>query len=327
VNGGCRATQIGSWPGTDMGAAQRIAFAETPDLPCLVELPARAVGAGMIGRTAAILVDLPIDLQPAGWRIASGAARDQRVARSLLRADLDQLEEAAQGYAGPVKLAFAGPWTMAATVEQTRGDKVLADHGARRHLAGSLAEGITQLRDELARRLPDMSVRWQLDEPMLAMVAGGAVATASGFSRFRSVDTPELVATLDTVITAVDDCWLHSCASDLPIDAMLRTAATGLSVDASLISSPGWDLFGPALEAGTEVALGVVATDGPVPTADQVGAAVLRRWESLGLDASALVRLWLTPTCGLAGRAEPDAVDTLRVLHRAAEQVNDRVLG
>lgn len=322
-----RATQVGSWPGIDLGTAQRIAFAEAPDLPVLVELPSRSPGAGMIGRTAAMLVDVPIDLQPAGWRISSGAAKDQRVALSLLRSDLDQLEERAQGYSGMIKIAFAGPWTMAATVEQTRGDKVLADHGARRHLAGALAEGIGQLRAELTRRLPEVTVRWQLDEPMLPMITRGEVPTASGFSRFRTVDVPELVDGLDLVIGAVEDCWIHSCAAGLPWDALLRTAATGLSLDASMIDSSGWDALGPALERGTELALGVVATSGPVPGIDQLSTAVLRRWESLGLDDAALGRLWLTPTCGLAGRTEPDAIETLRTLNRAAEQVTDRVLG
>lgn len=327
MSGVVRATQVGSWPGTDVGSAQRIAFAETPDLPCLVELPARSAGAGMIGRTASILADVPIDLQPAGWRIASGAARDQRVALSLLRSDLDVLEEIAQGYVGPVKIAFAGPWTMAATLEQTRGDKVLADHGARRDLAGALAEGITQLRAELARRLPDLTIRFQLDEPLLPQVTRGEVPTASGFARFRSVDVPELVAGLDTVINAAGECWIHSCATALPWDALLRTSATGLSVDAGLVGPAGWDALGRALERGAEVALGVAPTGGPVPSPEDLSTAVLRRWESLGLDDAALGRLWLTPTCGLAGRTEPDAVATLRALVRAAEQVTDRVLG
>lgn len=327
TTGAVRATQIGSWPGTAVGSAQRIAFAETPDLPCLVELPDRSAGAGMIGRTASILADVPIDLQPAGWRISSGSARDQRVALSLLRSDLDVLEETAQGYVGAVKINFVGPWTLAATVEQTRGDKVLADHGARRDLAGALAEGITQLRSELGRRLPDLALRFQLDEPLLPQVTRGEVATASGFSRFRSVDVPEVVDALDTVITAAGDCWIHSCAADLPWDALLRTGAKGLSVDATLIGHTGWDTLGPALERGTEIALGVVATAGPVPSPEQLGTAVLRRWEALGLDDAALGRLWLTPTCGLAGRTETDAVASLRTLTRAADQVTDRVLG
>ena len=84
-----------------------------------------------------------MDLQPAGWRLTGGtdprASLDQRRARSLLLQDLDVLEELADGYTGPLKLQLTGPWTLAATVELPRGDKVLADHGARRDLAEALA--------------------------------------------------------------------------------------------------------------------------------------------------------------------------------------------
>ena len=52
------------------------------------------------------------------------------------------LEELADGYTGPLKLQLTGPWTLAATVELPRGDKVLADHGARRDLAEALALGL-----------------------------------------------------------------------------------------------------------------------------------------------------------------------------------------
>lgn len=326
---GVRVTQVGSWPGTDFASAMGMALEETPDLPCLPELPDRGPGAGMIGRAAGLITEIPMDLQPTGWRIASGSARDQRVARSYLRSDLDQLEEAAQGYQGPVKISFIGPWSLAASVERNRGDKVLGDLGARKELAEALAEGLVQLGSDLANRLPEISVLWQLDEPMLALVADGRIATASGYSRMRPVEAPDLVSLLDLVMTATgDNCWLHSCAADLPWDTLLRTQATGLSVDASLVSTAGWDALGPSVEQGRSLALGVLATSGPVPSTDQVSQRVLRRWESLGLDQTAIDRLWLTPTCGLAGRSEAEALTSLRTLRTAAdlvtEQVNDR---
>ncbi len=74
------------------------------------------------------MVDLAADLQPAGWRLTGSSAAsgvDHRRARSLLAQDLDQVEEQAQGYAGAFKIQVAGPWTLAATVEKPRGDKVL----------------------------------------------------------------------------------------------------------------------------------------------------------------------------------------------------------
>ena len=67
--------------------------------------------------------------------------------------DLDGLEEQAQEYAGALKVQVAGPWTLAATVERPRGDKVLADFGARRELAQALAEGLTSHVADVRRRL------------------------------------------------------------------------------------------------------------------------------------------------------------------------------
>ena len=325
----CRATQIGSWPGTDLATALGVSLELTPDLPVLPELPGRGAPATMIGRTAGLLVDIPVDLQPSGWRIAAGAARDQRVARAVFREDLDALEEAAQGYVGPLKLALAGPWTLAASLEQTRGDKVLADHGARRELAESLAQGIGDIASELERRLPDIEQVWQLDEPLVSQVAHGAIGTASGFSRLRGVRDDELVELLDLVLAGPGSRrrWIHSCAADLPWDALLRTSADGLAVDAGLVSLSGWDALGAAVEQGRDLVLGLAATSGPVPTGDELADRTVRRWESLGLDEAALGRLWLTPTCGLAGRAEADARATLRALGTAVGIVTERVLG
>ena len=105
----------------------------------------------MTGRALAVVSDLGADLQPAGWRLTDAPGIDHRRARSLLAQDLDALEEQAQGYAGTFKVQVAGPWTLAATVEKPRGDKVLADHGARRDLAQALAEGV---RDHVRRPAP-----------------------------------------------------------------------------------------------------------------------------------------------------------------------------
>ena len=56
------ATGIGSLPGTDIAEAQRVVLGELPDLPHLPELPARGPGADLIGRTAGLLVELPVEL-------------------------------------------------------------------------------------------------------------------------------------------------------------------------------------------------------------------------------------------------------------------------
>ena len=87
------------------------------------------------------------------------------------------------------------------------GDRVLADHGARRELAQSLAQGIAELVVEMRRRLPEAQPVVQLDEPLLPAVLAGRVATASGFSRHRMVEPPEM----STALRHVVDRWTPAC--------------------------------------------------------------------------------------------------------------------
>ena len=137
-------TGLGSVPGDDVREWMR-AVLELVDIPFLPELPARPYG-DMLSRTVAVLTELAADLQPVGWRLTGGgdarASLDQRRARALLQEDLDVLEEYAYEYQGPLKVQVTGPWTLAASLERPRGDKVLADHGARRDLAQALADGV-----------------------------------------------------------------------------------------------------------------------------------------------------------------------------------------
>ncbi len=189
-----------------------------------------------------------------GWRSAT------------LRADLDQLEEQIQGYAGPVKFAVAGPWTLAAMMERPRGDKVLADHGARRDLGQSLAEGVAQLIMEMRRRLPDIEPLVQLDEPLLPRVLAGEIPTASGFSRHRFVDIPEVSAMISQLVerlreTSATPTAVHCCAAAVPIDLLWRAGASTVLVDLAQLTSRDWDAIGPAMEAGLRLGAGALPTD------------------------------------------------------------------
>ena len=137
-----------------MADAIKIAFAECPDLPYLPELPARGPHAGLIGRRPRCWPDSAIDLQPAGWRLTDSSGRDHRRAIGMLRSDLDQLEEIAQGYEGPVKIAVAGPWTLAAIDGAPPRRQGAGRHRRASGGGQSLGEGIADLVAELARRLP-----------------------------------------------------------------------------------------------------------------------------------------------------------------------------
>jgi methionine synthase II (cobalamin-independent) len=322
-----RSTGIGSWPGTDVADAVKIAFAEAPDLPYLPELPARGAYAGLVGRGTALLAGLTVDLQPAGWRLADASSREHRLAISTLRSDLDQLEEQAQGYVGPLKYAVAGPWTLAASVERPRGDRVLADRGARRDLGQSLAEGVADLVGEMRRRLPEAVAVVQLDEPLLPAVLAGGVATASGLSRHRAVEPPEVSTTLRYLVERLPDTrvLVHCCAAGPPL-ALLQTAGVaGVLLDADQLDAHTQDAVGVALEAGLEIGLGALPTTGPPCSADQVARRALTVLRDLGVEPTRSGQLILTPACGLAGATSAYAVRALRTVYTAAGIVTEQL--
>ncbi len=103
--------------------------------------PGPRAGADPLGRTASLLVDLPVDRQPAGWRFVDAPGRDAARADAFLRADLDELAEAADGWTGPLAVSVVGPWSLLASVELNRGERSVSDPGARRDVVASLAEG------------------------------------------------------------------------------------------------------------------------------------------------------------------------------------------
>lgn len=306
------ATGVGSMPGDDdrdYAEAVRLVLGELPDLAFVPEVPGRGVTANMTGRALAIVDGLGVDLQPAGWRLTDASGIDHRRARSLLAQDLDQVEEQAQDCSGAFKAQVAGPWTLAATVEKPRGDKVLSDHGARRDLAQALAEGLRGHVADLRRRLPGVErLIVQVDEPMLPAVLAAQVPTASGFGRHRTVHPPEASAALQLVLDAIADAgaepWVHSCAPGVPWDLVVGAGARGLSVDHDMLGPGDLDVLAQALDDGLVVGLGVVpSTDpGARPSDALLTERVLRWLDMLGLDpAQVRERLVITPTCGLAG--------------------------
>ena len=326
-----RATGVGSHPGEDQHAfddAVEGVLRDVPDLVYVPEVPGRGAPAGMVGRTLALLEGMGVDLQPAGWRVTDARGIDHRRAVSLLRQDLDTVEERLQGYDGHLKLQVTGPWTLAATVERPRGDRVLADHGLRRDLAQSLAAGLADHLAEMARRVRGATLLVQIDEPALPAVLAGQVPTASGFHRHRSVDAPAAAPLLDTVLAAAHEAGVetlvHCCADDVPFDLLSRVGGgrVGLSVDLDRLGATAYDEVATALEADRWTFLGVVPSTRPAtePVVGDVVRRVERLLDMLGLEPTD--RLGLTPACGLAG-ADPEWTRTaLRLCAEAARRLS-----
>jgi methionine synthase II (cobalamin-independent) len=292
-------------PGEDVRESLRIIRGEVGDFAFVPELPARGPHAGMIGRALAVLDGLEGDLQPGGWRLGVGSGSDFRRARSLLAQDLDVAEEMFVDHSGWLKVQVTGPLTLAANVERERGDKLVADHGARRELAESLAAGLTTHVADVRRRFGwAEQVVVQVDEPSITAVLGGGVPTASGFGRHRTVQLPEADSLLRLVVDAIIDAGarpvVHSCAADVPVSLLAGAGFTAISFDLGLAEpDDGWSQL---FEAGTDLWPGVVpSTDAEVTDSD------LRRrvelfFDRLGFDEDAYAhRTVVTPTCGLAG--------------------------
>lgn len=321
------ATTIGSLPGEDMGAALRLLLEQTPQVVAVPELPARGVGADMVGRSLGMGM-MAADLQPAGWRLADHPGRDQRRARALLRQDLDQVEEQLQGFADVAKISVAGPWTLAALVELPRGERLLADQGACRELVASQAEGIADLLTELRRRLPQVTWWLQLDEPMLAMVHDGAVATASGYQRHRAVSEDEVVAGLARFEGLAVQTILHCCGTPPP-GLLERLPVDALSVDVRTLGPEHLEALSAWLERGRRVWWGAVATWPADQLADFADdRMVLRRLvERLGLDPKLLLTSLVTPACGLASWSHGPARRAVRRSAELAEALGEQLGG
>ncbi|MCG5443163.1 methionine synthase [Micromonospora sp. NIE79] len=315
------ATGIGSLPGTDIGEAQRVVLGELPELPHLPELPARGPGADMIGRSAGLLVELPVEVYAGRWRVAPRPGRDLRRARDLMERDLDQLAEQAEGYAGPIKVQAAGPLTLAASLELPIGGRLLRDPGAVRDLTGSLAEGLRAHVAAVARRLPQASVLVQLDEPSLPTVLAGRVPTESGLGAYRAVESVDAAALLRTIVEAVGvPTLVHCCAPDVPLDLIRSTGAVAVALDLDLVTK--LDPLGEAIDAGLGLLAGAAPTRAPsagaAPTSAQIAERVRQVWDRLGFPRRQLAeQVVITPACGLAG-ATPEYARTVLAACRDA---------
>jgi hypothetical protein len=268
------ATGVGSIPGTDPITAMRLIFDELPDLPHLAELPDRGLGADMTGRTAAILVDLPADATPRGWRFADRPGRDLRRAQSLLARDLDGLEEVADGYRGALKIQICGPWTMAATIELTRSQEpALADPGAVSDLIASLAEGVAAHVADVRARIPGADLLLQVDEPALPAVLAGTVPSASGLNRVRTIENDDAESGLRAVLSAVLAPGLvHCCAASVPLGIIRGAGAHAAGIDLGQLRQGEEEMLAEAVEGGLGIFLGAVPATPPAPTTGRTAA-------------------------------------------------------
>ena len=325
-----RATGIGSWPGTSTREAVRtvrdlLVDGDRIGIPFLPETPGRGPGADMVGRAAGMLVDLAVDLQPSGWRLVDRPGHDAARTAALLREDLDELAEAYDGYDGPLKVQVCGPWTLAATLELTRGERVLTDPGAVADLAASLAEGSppTSPTSGGSCRGP----RWcssSTSPPSTPCSRARCRRRRGTDGRGRSTRRSSRRRCARPSGGHDGPTVVHSCHPRAPLPLLRSTGAGSLALDLTDASPARWESVAATLEAGTGILAGVLETDGTT-TDSAARRTLLDGLERAGLGLDAVHGLVVTPTCGLPALTPEGARTVLRTALDTARRLLEDV--
>ena len=332
------ATGLGPWPGEDPLEAARIIRGElgSPHLPFLAELPARGVGSDSLGRTASLLEELAVDVQPYGWRLVDRPGKDVRRAASALATDINVLADVAgteEASAEEIKVQLVGPLSLAAGLHLHNGERALIDYGARRDLAESLAAGVGGYLSRVAAAVPGARLVVQLDEPDIAAVLAGTIPTASGYRTLRAVATAEAREAWRLVIEALRaagavEVVVSVPAVEAPFEPILASGADGVAVPLKALTTRQWEHLAGAVEAGKRLWAGALDVDGDtLPKVADCVESVWRPWRQLGLPASSLRTLRVTPSAGLADRTPAQATAVLGRLTQLADGLNQLALG
>ena len=334
------ATALGPWPGEDPVEATRIVRGElgSPHLPFLVELPDRGVGSDALGRTASLLVDLSVDVQPHGWRIVDRPGRDLMKAKSALSTDVNVLADIAGTEESPAqdfKVQLRGPLSLAAGLHLHNGERALIDYGARRDIAASLAAGVGDFLARVATAVPGARLVVQIDEPDIAAVMAGTIPTSSGYRTLRSVPGQEVTESWRLVIDAIRaagaaETVIAVAEVEAPFERIISAGADGIAVPLKALTSRQWEQLAETVEAGKSLWAGVLPVkdaSAALPRVQEVVENVWRPWRQLGLPASALGSIRVTPSEGLAGHTPSSATAVLARLTQVADGLNQLALG
>ncbi|WP_427006780.1 hypothetical protein [Pseudarthrobacter sp. H2] len=334
------ATAAGPWPGEDPVEATRTVRGElgSPHLPFLAELPDRGVGSDALGRTASLLVDMSVDVQPYGWRIVDRPGKDLMRARSALSTDINILADligAEDTPAADIKVQLRGPLSLAAGLHLHHGERALIDYGARRDIAASLAAGVDGYLSRVAIAAPGARIVVQIDEPEIASVLAGTIPTSSGYRTLRSIPGQEITDSWRLVIDALRaagaaEIVVSVAEVEAPFDRILAAGADGIAVPLRALTSRQWEQLAGAVEAGKRLWAGALDVADPAARLPRVGDVVenvWRPWRQLGLPASTLGALRITPSDGLAHHSPSSATAVLTRLTQVADGLNQLALG
>jgi hypothetical protein len=334
------ATALGPWPGTDPAEATRIIRGELgdPHLPFLPELPDRGVGSDAVGRSGSLLVDLALDVQPHGWRLVDRPGKDAQRARSAMSTDINVLADIAGAEdvsATELKIHLVGPLSLAANLYLHNGERALLDYGARRDIAESLAAGVAEHIRRVSAAAPGAGIVVQVDEPDIASVMAGTIPTASGYRTLRSVSGEEITGSWRLLVEAlkasgVVETVVSVPEIEAPIERVLAAGADGIALPLRALTTRQWEELAGAVENGKRLWAGAVPTYDPraeLPRTSEIVESIWKPWRQLGLPASGLAGLRVTPATGLAGYKPAAATSVLAKLTQVADGLDQLAQG
>lgn len=308
----------------------------SPHLPFLAELPDRGVGSDALGRTAALLVEMAVDVQPYGWRLVDRPGKDFRRAASALSTDINVLADVAGAEDTPapeLKVQLLGPLGLAAGLHLHNGERALIDYGARRDIADSLAAGVGGYLSRISSAVPGARLVVQVDEPDIAAVLAGTIPTSSGYRTLRAVGGQEVTESWQVVIEALREAGAAEIVISVPeieapIDRIMAAGADGVAVPLRALTTRQWEQLATAVEAGKRIWAGALdVSRGTLPRVADIVESVWRPWHELGLPASSLGSIRVTPSAGLAGHTPATATAVLGRLTQVADGLNQRAHG
>ena len=215
---------------------------------------------------------------------------------------------------GRLKVQVAGPWTLAASLELTRGDKALADPGAVRDIAESLADGAAAHVADV-RRAPAAGARHRCVRRAVAArrARRARCRQRAGSARCRAPRDGWPSSDWPTVLGGIGSPGGRALLRvEIRRSACMRKAGAAVRqprLHARAQPSRRWTNSARRSRAALGVIAGLVRTAGRGTVLSDVGRTVepiLSLWRRLGLAAEQLREVAVSPTCGLAG-ASPQA--------------------
>lgn len=334
--GAVTVTGLGDWPGKDPMEAMRIIRGElgSPNLPFLPSIPERGIGSDEIGRTAGLMTELPVDLQPHGWRLVDRPGQDVKRAVSALSTDFNVLADlvGAEETASPaLKVHCRGPLSLAANLHLHSGERALLDHGARRDLRDGLIEGIAALLQRAAVASPGASLTLQLDEPDISEVLAGTIPTASGYRTLRAVPEHEVIEAWTLVADAARKngaaAVVLSFGDGNPVPLLRRIPEVGVAFPVAGTSNRDWEALAELVENGRTVWAALPYNGNRSAQVRDGADALLRPWRGIGLPLHSLGSVRLVPAGRLAEHGSDHARTVLTTLQQTADALNQAVAG